>query len=171
MLYTKSFKVKLGTTVRALILANGQAIAELSEYFAKDQGLSWEGTKKIVQVDPNSEQAEGAKFEGASVKKSQKGFNGMGYLDFTGKTGSVDWYLENDGAQSSKTFAIRYMNVSTTAVKATLVVNGKSTPFIIKPTNDWKSISVNGVIGLGANRVILNVKSNQGLLIDQLSIK
>ena len=171
MLYTKSFTVKLGTTVRALILADGQAIAELSEYFANDQGLSWEGTTKVAPIDANSEQAEGAKFTGAKVDKKQTGFNGRGYLDFSGKGGSVDWYLENDGAKSDKTFAIRYMNKSKSAVRTELIVNGKPTAFSLKPTDRWQTISVKGVIGLGANRVIFKIESNNGLLVDQLSIK
>ncbi len=171
-LYNGSFDVELGTTVKALVVANGQKILTLSEKFDKNLGLSW--TNQAVSAKSKrapGEQAEDAKFTGAKVDKSKKGYCGKGYLNFTGK-GQVEWYLENDGLDGMKTFSIRYSTngKKDKGIPATLIVNGKSFKVTIKNSKGWKTVSVKAKLNSGANSVIFKTDT-EGILIDELSLK
>ncbi len=169
--YAGSFEVELGTTVKALVIANGQPILSLSEKFDKNLGLSWTKQKTVTKQSIRAEQAENAKFSNAKVDKTKKRHRGKGYL-LLKDGGQVEWYLENDGGPETKTFTIRYSTKEPTGegIPVTLIINKKSFNHIIKPGRWWNDISSKAKLNSGANTVILKTEKG-GILIDELNLR
>jgi beta-galactosidase len=171
--YTGSFPVSPGTTVRALVRAQGQPIMLLSERFAADEGLYWgaygePGSRPVV-----GEQAEDARFEGGVREDKDSGYNGIGYVDFTGRAGWVEWYQENDGSAVTNRLTVRYS--ATRGSRATLSVNGgKAIPLIVETSGSnqtgWRNASSVQVFQSGGNHIRLTVAGEGETKIDELTV-
>ncbi|TWU46935.1 glycoside hydrolase family 2 TIM barrel-domain containing protein [Rubripirellula reticaptiva] len=176
--YTDAFPVPLGTTVKALVVANGTPVQFLEERFAQDVGFVWDVVQKAAR--PGGDQAEDATFSKAVVDNQGKNFNGTGYLDFGQNKGAyVQWYQENDGDAGQTELVIRYSGVTKgrpgRAVKVT--VNGKTVQEKLLLPNtknwgkDWRTVTINIPVQRGANTIRLTTIENGGMYIDEITVK
>ncbi|MDZ8117623.1 glycoside hydrolase family 2 TIM barrel-domain containing protein [Pontiella agarivorans] len=177
MPYTGAFEVKPGTTVKALVVIDGNPLLTLEERFADDEGFIWEGGGQ--QTSTPGVQAETADFNGASVETWGEYYRGKGYLKF-GKNDEayVEWYQENDGGAGPADLAIRYggriKNAKGHTVK--LIINGVLVndqlllPNTRRIGKEWATIKVPVEIGRGANTIRIEPR-NAGLLIDEILIR
>nr|WRX36683.1 hypothetical protein [uncultured bacterium] len=176
--YKEAFEVPLGTTVKALVVADGTPVQVLEERFAVDVGFVWD----VVQTasNPGGDQAEDATFSRAVVDNKGQNFNGTGYLDFGQNKGAyVEWYQENDGDAGQADLLIRYSGVTKgrqgRAIK--LSVNGKTVKEKLLLPNtkdwgrDWQTATVKIPIQRGANTIRLTTIENGGMYIDEISVK
>lgn len=175
--YTQSFDIQLGTTVKALVLLNGEIINVLTERFAANEGMVWKSSEKAVQS--LGAQAEDAKFEGAKVVNQLKGFNGKGYLMFKNSNPKafVEFYQENDGSAGKAKLKIRYNTNSEKDNYLKVMVNDKvlneKMPLnaIENPGSAWRTIIVPIKLNIGANNIRLTNSGNFNLSIDEISIE
>jgi len=179
-LYTGSFPVELGTTVKASVWLDGTEVLNMSETFSADLGFVWNNPDAgSASVDPNSDQAEAASFVGAVVSSKGRGFKGTGFLDFgNSKEGSVQWYRENDGDAMNENIKIRYscqagggaagryVNV---IVNDVLVHEKLLLPNTGAWGKQWNEVAVPIKIGRGANTIKVQNLGNGGPYIDQIS--
>lgn len=176
--YTGSFSVALGTTVKALVFADGKPMLEMQERFAKDEGFIWDAAPSAAAA--GGDQAEDAKFSGAKVVSKGKGFHGKGYLDFGHNQGGfVEWYQENDGDEGTAELTIRYSGKSNPGPGRTMVlnVNGKvvNKNLLLPNTKDWgtdwKTVTTSIPIKRGANTIRLTTVGKGGMYLDDISVK
>lgn len=176
--YNESFSVALGTTVKAIVLLDGQEVLSLNERFAEDEGFVWNDPESGLEaIDPNSEQAEDATFKGATLSTSGSGYKGAGFLDFgASKEAYVQWYRENDGDAMTETLNIRYScEAGDGGRKIDVVVNDVVVHKALLLPNTgswgkhWGEVSVDIKIGRGANTIKLQNPSSGGPYIDQIS--
>lgn len=176
--YSEAFEVDLGTTVKALVVLDGEPVQHLEERFAADVGFVWNAAEANVTL--GGDQAEDAKLNGATVLSDGKGFNGKGYVDFGNKKGAyVEWYQENDGDAGQADLIIRYSGKAKRAIGRafTLSVNGKVVQQKLMLPNtknwgsDWKTIRVPIQIGRGANSIRLTTVGNGGMYLDEIVVQ
>ena len=172
--YAGPFRVALGTTVRALVLAGGRPLMRLAERFGADEGLHWGSDGEAVSPPVLGDQAETARFEGALIGHDDTGFNGAGYLDFTGRGGWVEWYQENDGAAAPYRLIVRYSS-ATNRGRVTLSVNGQKpllleTPATNQNQKSWMTTSSVQTLQSGANHIRLIVAGEGETKIDELTV-
>jgi hypothetical protein len=105
-LYTGSFSVELGTTVKAAIYADGAKVITCEELFDEDEGLYW-GAPAISAVG-TLYQAEDADHSGASVSTSGSDWKGTGFLDFSNSEGFVEWSVTTEGDDEEVVLAFHY---------------------------------------------------------------
>ncbi|QBG46777.1 DUF4982 domain-containing protein [Verrucomicrobia bacterium S94] len=176
--YTGAFKVEPGTTVKALVVVDGNPVLTLEERFADDEGFIWEGGGQPT-TSPGA-QAETAHFSGASVESWGEYYRGKGYLKFRKEAGAyVEWYQENDGGAGPAKLAIRYggriKDEKGHTVK--LMINGEVVDKALLLPNtrrigkEWSTISVPVEIGRGANTIRIEPNAGDGLLIDEIIIR
>lgn len=175
--YTKSFPVALGTTVRAIVMADGTQVLAMSERFAEDEGFVWNDPEvRAVSIDPHSEQAEEANYAGAKVSTAGADFKGAGFLDFgRNKLGYVQWYRENDGDAMNETLRIRYSCQAQGGGRSIhVIVNDVviQEALLLPNTGSWgrhwAEVAVEIPIGRGANTIKLQ-SADGGPYIDQIS--
>ncbi|YCM46563.1 glycoside hydrolase family 2 TIM barrel-domain containing protein [Verrucomicrobiaceae bacterium 227] len=176
--YSEPFEVTPGTVVKAAVYEGQKQLFVMEEHFGPGQGLYW-GTAEEASSSSNAgDQAEDAKFKGAVVSTTGKGFHGKGFLTFGNRSGSVEWYQENDGSPGDFTLNFRYSGeaASKKGRPMKLIVNGKA----VKPDlffentgswgNDWKTLSVKVKLNSGANTIVLSTIGKGGMYIDELSV-
>jgi beta-galactosidase len=175
-LYETAFDVDLGTTVKALVMMNGQEIQQMEERFAKDEGFVWNAA--VVAANSGGDQAEDASFDGATIEFNGSNFKGKGYLDFGRNSGGyVEWYQENDGSPGEFILQIRYSanDKIRSAYKVLLTINGKKQevvlPALTTYRKDWAVVEVQAILGSGANTIRITALEDDGLSIDELSVK
>jgi beta-galactosidase len=179
--YTGSFSVPLGTTVKALVVVDGQPFQTLEERFAADEGFVWNAPgRDSSAVASIGEQAESAKFEGAAVSKTGSAYQGPGYLDFGHNKGAfVEFYQENDGEAGNSDLTIRYSgNAKGKPGRFIQIsVNGVVThPKLLLPNaqdwgSDWKTVTVSIPLGRGANAIRLTTVESGGMYLDQILVR
>jgi len=176
--YEDGFEIPLGTTVKALVTANGAEALRMEERFANDVGLLWEGGG--LDSDFGGEQAEDAEFSGAKIATEGKNYNGSAYLNMGKAKGAyVEWYQENDGAAAKVNLSIRYSGTSKgrKPLKLRLNVNEKmmEQELSLPPTSNagkqWRSISAPITLKRGANTIRLTTIDDRNILIDEIEIK
>ena len=176
--YSKPFDVPLGTTVKALVVLDGQPVQTLEERFAADEGFVW--TVSPNESAAGGDQAEDAKLSEAKVVSNGKNFNGKGFVDFGQTKGAyVQWYQENDGDAGQADLAIRYSGLSKKRPGRTLklTVNGRvvEEKLLLRNTknwgSDWKTVTVTIPIERGANVIRLTTIENGGMYIDEISVR
>jgi beta-galactosidase len=176
--YSEAFSVPLGTTVKALIVADGKPVQTLEERFAADEGFVWNEEPKATNA--GGDQAEDAAFQGAKVVSKGEGYNGKGFLDFGQNKGAyVEWYQENDGDAGTADLVIRYSGKTNgrpgRSVK--LTVNGKTVnENLLLPStgnwgSDWKTVTVCIPLGRGANTIRLTTVENGCMYIDEINVR
>jgi beta-galactosidase len=176
--YTGSFDVKPGTVLKAAVYDGSEQLFVMEEKLGPGQGLYWGTVEEASASSDGGDQAEDAKFKGAVVSKSGKGFHGNGYLDLSKKGGSVEWYQENDGSPGTFTLHFRYSGTvnSKDGLPMKLMVNGKAVkpnPFFENTKSwgdDWKTLSVEVKLNSGANTIVLSTIGTGGMYIDELSV-
>ena len=176
MRYVSPFKVEMGTTVKALVMLNGEAIHVMEERFAEDEGFVWDSVQSAV--NPGGDQAEDATFNIAYKTSQGVGYKGTGYLDFGRNSGGfVEWYQENDGSDGEFNLKIRYTankNIRD-AYKMQLTINGKSQIINLPATNkfrgDWAVFEIKSHLDVGANTIRLTALEDDGLGIDELRVE
>jgi len=178
--YKGAFAVSDGTTVKAIVLLNNESVLTLYEEFGSDKGFVWRTSdQQTTSSEEGGNQAEDAKFEGASVSAKGNDFKGDGFLDFGSRSGYVEWYQENDGAAGAATIKIRY-SCKVEGGKGqymTLVVNGKVMKeklFFPNTKNwgkSWDTVSVKIPLDRGANTIRLQTLENGGPYIDQMTVE
>jgi len=176
--YTESFAVELGTTVKAAVELDGEIVLQMSERFAEDEGFVWNDPDYVPEpLDPNSLEAEDAAFEGATIKTSGSGFSGTGFLNFgQSLQGYVQWYQENDGDEYETMLNIHYSCQSGSDGRVIdVIVNDEeiATDFLLPNTgswgNDWGTMSIQITLERGANTIRLQNPASGGPYIDKIS--
>ncbi|MDQ8181619.1 glycoside hydrolase family 2 TIM barrel-domain containing protein [Pelagicoccus sp. SDUM812005] len=176
--YDGPFPVEPGTTVRALVYLDGEPALAMQERFAKDLGFVWDSGAGALPAGESSavDQAEDAKFTGATVRQSGKGFRGRGYLDFGNRMGSIELYQENDGGAGKATLLIRYSGEAKGKAGRTMIltVNGVSKRILLKNTgswgSDWKVFRAEIELVRGANTIELSTDGRGGMYIDEIGL-
>ncbi len=176
--YAGSFSVPPGTTVRAVVIADGAPVLEMRERFAADEGFVWAVAPAAAVA--GGEQAEDARFTGAKVAAKGSGFHGKGYLDFGhSKDGHAEWYQENDGAGGPAELVIRYSGKTQSGPGRTMilsvngvVVDGK----LLLPNakdwgTDWRTVTTPIPLKPGANTIRLTSVGKGGMYLDEISVK
>ncbi len=176
-LYTDSFEVELGTTVKALIVLNGKSVLTLEERFAKNEGFTWnKNTGENIVI---GEQAEDAKIKKGKVIKKGNGVKGKGYVKLDEVVGaSVSWYQENDGSAGPADLFIRYSgkikDAPGTYIK--VIINGKivDNKLFLRNTrntgNFWNKIKLSIQLERGANNIVIETAEDKGICIDEILI-
>jgi beta-galactosidase len=177
--YVSCFELEPGTTVRAIVMLNGEQVLSMSERFARDEGFVWnEPEEGVDPLDSNSLQAEDAAYNGAVVSKSGSGYNGTGFLNFgQNYQGYVQWYRENDGDATAEMLNIRYscyagnrvgrlINVTVNDVE---IATELALPNTGSWGNNWGEFSVEINLQRGANTIRLSNLGKGGPYIDQIS--
>ncbi|WP_139957016.1 glycoside hydrolase family 2 TIM barrel-domain containing protein [Flavicella sediminum] len=175
--YTGSFEVTLGTTVKALVVLNGKSILHLEERFAKNEGFTWNENsgKQIIA----GEQAEDATIVKGNFVKKASGVRGKGYVKLNKEVGAfVEWYQENDGGAGEADLFIRYSgkinDAPGTYVKVIVngkVVNGKLFLRNTRNTgNFWNKVKLPIRLERGANTVKIETVEAMGICIDEILI-
>ncbi|WP_075601976.1 glycoside hydrolase family 2 TIM barrel-domain containing protein [Saccharicrinis aurantiacus] len=173
--YKNSFEVALGTTVKALVVADGEALYVMEERFAMDEGFIFDA--EVGEMVEAGDQAEDAKLVNAVVQNKGKGFNGQSYV-FMGKQegGSVEWYYENDGAAGQFNFKIRYSasDMLRGEYKIILNINGVEQKMTLPTTkdyqNNWEIIGATENLKAGANTIKITTLQGDGLCIDEIRV-
>lgn len=177
-LYTSSFEVELGTTVKALLVLNGKPVQVLEERFAADEGFTWNKNEKQVEIA--GEQAEEAKLhEAKAIKKGNK-FKGKGFVRLNNVKGaSISWYYENDGGAGKAAMYIRYSGIAKEAagtfIKVTVNGNVVSEKIFLRNTRNnfktWNKLKVPIDLARGANTIKIETVAEQGVGIDEILIR
>ena len=175
-IYTKSFPIKLGTTVKAIVVDGDKVIISMQERFAEDEGLYW-GTAGEEVCAFTGDQAEHASLVAtAKFRKGGDSFYGDGYVIPKPKQGRVTWYQENDGEKMTSTIMIRYSldKGSEPAIMELWNNDQKLTDIEFKATGSvashWSERLVPITIYSGANNIMLKSVSDVSPSIDQITI-
>ncbi|VGO15679.1 Beta-galactosidase BoGH2A [Pontiella desulfatans] len=176
--YTGAFPVKLGTTVKAMVMVDGKPFQTLEERFAMNEGFVW--NSKPTASNPGGEQAEDAALSGARVSAKGKGFHGRGFIDFGHNRGAyAEWYQENDGDAGQAELTIRYSGNAKgkPGRNVKLTVNGQTVQAELLLPNtkdwgsDWQTLTVGIPIKRGANTIRLTTVESGGMYIDEISVR
>lgn len=175
--YTEAFDLELGTTVKALIVVNGEVVDLLEERFAKDEGFVWDSGQRAASVI--GEQAENARFEGGVFSSTGVGFHGKGFVTLDGVSDSyVEWYQENDGSAGTAELSIRYSGarkghenlVMRLSVNGKIVEKALALPKTFGKAADWKMITVTIPFERGANAIRLSTTRKGFIHIDKIIV-
>lgn len=167
--YDTAFEVTLGTTVKALVVLDGEKILYMNERFAEDEGFVFEDTTKVKPE--KGEQAELATIKGGKKASKKRGYNGKGYVELSTEGSSVEWYLENDGSEANTAYGVVYHNPNKMPIKATLSINKVDYNLELRPSrgNRWDmSTLVKEKYTQGANRVTFTLNSEATVYLDYL---
>ncbi len=173
--YEEPFTVPLETTVKALVIANGEELQHLEERFGVNEGFVWNPIKENYKIV--GEQAETAKFKNAKVIQKGVGFNGAGFLKLE-KQGSVEWYQENDGDEGEANLYIRYggNNPDEKGAFIKVIINGKVVKEklflrnLTRREGKWGKKKIKIKIERGANYVKLETVGDFGPAIDEILV-
>lgn len=160
--YNSPFQINLGTTVKAIVIRNGETILYMEEKFDDNLGLYWKA-EETVKGNSNGMMAVDADFTGAKATS----YNKQNYLDFNDNEGSISWYQENDGSAGLFNLKISYASNAQKARPMALFVNNKSVGIIeFKATgswnSNWKEIVIDQTLKAGANYIELKTLGNSG---------
>jgi beta-galactosidase len=176
--YDAGFTIPLGTTVKAIVIADGKPMLTMEERFAADVGLLWEGGGQ--DTDFGGEQAEDAEIKGGKISTGGKNNNGSGFVDLRGAKGAaIEWYQENDGDTAQVNLVITYSGKppGDKPMKVRLNVNGAtdervlSLPASANWGSQWRKQEVSITLKRGANTIRLTAVDGQGLLVDEIAIQ
>lgn len=176
--YNSSFEIAPETTVKALIVVDGNSIQILEEKFGKNEGFTW--NKNTGSNNQIGEQAEEATITNGKVLSKGANFKGKGYVSLDKKVGaSVAWYQENDGGAGKAELYISYSSkikdASGTFIK--VIVNDKviKEKLFLSNTDNWGSfwnkVKVPIQISRGANTIKLETVEDKGIFIDEIVIE
>ncbi|WP_111709772.1 glycoside hydrolase family 2 TIM barrel-domain containing protein [Lutibacter citreus] len=177
-LYSKPFNVQLGTTVKALVLLNGDEVFVMEEEFSNKVGFYWDTV--VEPSEMGGDQAEDTKYKIGVVSSSGKNFNGNGFLEFgpdSNGTGFVEWYYENDRSDGQFTLKLKYSgsNRITTIQKVLISINDVVQEVELKSSqkyrSEWKVYETKIDLNAGANYIKVIPKDVTGLSIDELIIE
>ena len=190
--YSGGFPVELGTTVKAIVVADGRKILEMEERFSTDEGLWWgktaaargltepAGSPATDQSEAIGTQAEGLLLEGSAKAQTKgTGFHGTGYVAFSGRPGSITAFVKNDGAVAPHRITVRYAGADSQGGRPmSLSINGKVAAPAVTLKNSgswfdgkWSVWSTEQVIPQGSNEVKLSTAGRGGMFIDELTIE
>ncbi|MDE3740980.1 sugar-binding domain-containing protein [Maribacter polysaccharolyticus] len=173
-IYKTPFEIDSGTTVKAIVVDNGQVILNMEEKFDEELGLSFNDvkTQKTAKINTNGMLAADADIEGAKVVS----IDGKHFLDFKSGEGSVVWYQENDG--SAGTFSLRFTYASNdlTARPMELVINNERVGIIDFKSSgawnvQWKEVKVKALLQAGANYIELKTIGKSGPHLFMLNVE
>jgi beta-galactosidase len=172
--YLNSFPVEPGTTVKAIIVRNGELILKMTEKFDSDLGLYW-GTNELENADKNLKgmKAVDAEYSGARVES----LDGLEYLNFNKKDGKVRWYQENDGAAGEFILSIMYATeeVQSYGPMELFINNRKAGVLEFDVTgsgkSNWKEVSTKQNLEAGANYIELRITQKSSLNILLLKVE
>ncbi|MFV0553551.1 MAG: glycoside hydrolase family 2 TIM barrel-domain containing protein [Mangrovibacterium sp.] len=171
--YTEPFEVKLGSTVKAIVVVDGVIVHKMEERFAVDEGFVWH-SETGIQIR-GIDQAEKMKIYGARESSQGENFNGSGFVEFTkGSDSYVEWYQENDGSSGEVEMLIRYAANKSIKEKyrVELSVNNVKTIVNLLATDDylkkWKLYRFKTEIENGANIVRIRPIDGEGFCLDEL---
>lgn len=179
-IYSAPFQVADGTTVRAVVLLNGEPVIEMTEIFATNEGLFWgdEYSEDMWIGRGITVAAESAMLEGSAKASDQaRRFKSDGFVDFNNQEGAITWYQENDGDSGEYQLRFRYTHNDENSTRPmTLIVNDKEiTTFDFKPTGtwetDWKFVSAKVTFKSGANNITLKTTGHSGPHIDEMFVE
>ena len=175
--YSGSFEIALETTVKALIVVDGEPVQILQEKFGINEGFTW--NKNVGNAPKIGEQAEDAVVQNGKIQSDGENFKGKGYVSLDKiKGASIEWYRENDGGTAMVDLTIRYSvnvdNASGTYVSVLLNNQIQKKKLFLPNTNDmgvsWGILKIPIKISPGANTIKLETLDNKGLYIDEIVI-
>lgn len=178
--YDAPFSVIDGTTVRAVVLLDGEVLFEMNETFGQKEGLFWgdEHSEDMWIGRGITVAAEHAILEGsAKVSVEGRRFKSDGFVVFDNDEGAINWYQENDGMDGEYTLRFRYTHNDKESLRPmTLIVNDEMiTTFDFKPTGawdtDWKFVSAKVKFKAGANNIVLKTTGQSGPHIDEMFVQ
>ncbi|EOR93430.1 Beta-galactosidase [Arcticibacter svalbardensis MN12-7] len=162
-LYTRTFEIKLGTTVKAIVVKDSKVILNMQENFDGNLGLYWlDNTAK----SSNGSFIKGMKAINAEYKGAQKvTINNQSSLRFD-KEGYIRWYQENDGSEGmfDLVFYLESINDNDNTNCLSLIINNTKVDQFNAKINEsgvdgWKVIIIKHKLQAGANDIILQSKS------------
>lgn len=177
--YADAFSVTPGTTVKALVMLNGEPVHQLEERFAPEEGFVWDGGGS-GSAGTVGEQAETATIVGASVVKTGEYFRGKGYVRFgKEKDAYVEWYQENDGGTGPADLSIRYGgaakgkkgNLVEITINGTVVHEAFLLPNTRRVGSEWSTMTAPIQLGRGANTIRITPLAGNGLCIDEIIVQ
>ncbi|MCG8451430.1 MAG: DUF4982 domain-containing protein [Pirellulales bacterium] len=175
--YEKPFTVSPETTVRAAVFHQGKLLFEMQEKFGPQQGHHWGSAATEIVDTGGGEQAEDAKFQGATLRKEGKGYRGRGYVDFGGGKGYVEWYQENDGSPGPVKLVFRYAAQHAKGNRKMLLrINGREAATLEFPNTGswnttWRTLETVQTLQSGANQIRLQTADQSGVNLDELTIE
>jgi beta-galactosidase len=177
--YEGPFDVEDGSTVKALLMQNGNVLISMEERFGADEGLYWgdEHSEDIWIGRGIFVPAEEAELSGSARATDEgKWFKTVGFVDFDNGEGSITWYQENDGDPGTYKIRIRYAHNDTDSKRPmTLKVNDKLVKTLeFEPSGNWgvgwKFVHAEVTFKSGANNIELKTTGSSGPDIDELFI-
>ncbi|WP_209309632.1 glycoside hydrolase family 2 TIM barrel-domain containing protein [Tamlana crocina] len=178
-LYNAPFKVKDGTTVKAIVKQNGKTLFSMEETFGKNEGLFWgdeHSADMWIGRGVNISAEDGILIGTAKPSREAHRFKGSGFVDFKGGEGSITWYQENDGEPGDYSIRFRYMHNNEGKLHPMkLFVNDEYVRTIEFPATggwekEWKFVPTIIVLQSGANNIKLETTGESGPFIDELFI-
>ena len=174
--YEGGFEIGLGTTVKAVVISEGQPVLRMEERFANDVGLLWEGGGDDAGF--GGEQAELAELDGSQISREGKNYNGSAYVDLGRKKGgAVEWYRENDGDVKQVNLLVRYSGkpVDGKPLRLRLDVNGEATDHSLPSSanwgKQWRTSEIPITLQRGANTIRLSAGDDRGLYLDEIDFR
>jgi beta-galactosidase len=177
MPYNEPFEVKDGTTVKAVVKLEDEALFTMEEKFGANEGLFW-GNKysEDMWVGRGMRmQAEDGELTGdAKIVEGTTRAGGYAYVTFGNKEGSISWYRENDGEARDFDITILYTHNDLESKRPmTLTVNDKLVKTLeFDPTGNWgegwKEVRIKIREKVGANYIELKTTGESGPDIDEL---
>lgn len=173
-IYTNPFPVTHGTTVKAIVVRDGEIILRMEEKFEYDLGLFW-SKEDYADADMNMKgmKAVDAEFSGARVGS----VNNIKYLSFYEKDAKVRWYQENDGSAGEFLLTITYAATDVQSVSPMeLYINNKKAGLIkfdenVLLNSDWNEVSTKQKLEAGANFIELRTTQKNSPNILQLRVE
>jgi rhamnogalacturonan endolyase len=179
------FTTNRPTTVRAYTMAHNPAYRNhmtikgymqspvLDYYFG--EGMSTPPVPNIRYAGRGTMQAESALLAGgAGIESERNGYQGTGYVDFPGYTGTATFTGVNGGAGGTKAVTIRYANGGTTARTGQVRINGATQTVSFPATGgwtNWSTVTVSLKLAAGtANTLVVQANGTAMANIDAVTI-
>lgn len=175
--YKGSFEINTETTVKALVMIDGESKQILEETFGQNEGFTWNKTNE--NNDNIGEQAEEATLNNATILTEGANFKGKGYVSLASKGASISWYQENDGGAGKSELYIRYSSKTENALGSNIkvIINGivVEAKLFLPNTNTqgqtWKKIILPIQIDRGANTIKIEALNSNVVFIDEIRIQ
>lgn len=169
--YTAPFQVSDGTTVKAIVYDNDNVLAEMQERFVVGEGLYWGKPGEAITIE-SGEKASKATLKNATVRN----IDGIEAVQYKPTGGSISWYQENDGTESTVMMLVKYaLNSKSEFSVLELYNNGKLIQEVKFPTtgsiSHWKKVTVPLTLFSGANQIELRSSSGDAPFIEFMEIK
>lgn len=173
--YTGPFSLLAPGVVKALVVFNGKSLFLMQESFGPEHGLYWGTGKKNEFKKKPGVQAESCDLKQLVIENELDGYEGKGYVSFSGGKGVLEFYQENDGSDRTVNLALSYALLHAGKFVFILSNNGKTIariPIDVTPKDagKWKIVNMDVPLSSGANQIQIAVSSGKDVKLDWLKI-